>query len=132
MTARGRRRLLLGLAALWAALLFWASSRPDPGRLAPVGLLEHDKLLHAAAYAVLGGLLAAGLAGPRLGAGRAAALAALLATGYGATDEWHQAHVPGRRADPADLAADAAGAIAGAAAAARALRGRTARASIRA
>jgi VanZ family protein len=127
VTPRGRGALLGGLAALWAALIFWASSQPNPFPFVPEGILSRDKLLHAAAYAVLAGLLGAALAARGLGEGRAVALAALLAAAYGASDEWHQSFVPGRRADLADLAADAAGAIAGAAAAvlaSRAPRGR--------
>jgi VanZ family protein len=132
VTARGRGALFAALAALWASVIFWASSRPNPFPWLPEGLLSRDELLHAGAFAVLGGLVGAALAASRLGTARAVALAAVLAAAYGATDEWHQAYVPGRTPDPADLAADAAGAIAGAAAAVLALRGRTARASIRA
>lgn len=131
MTARRRVALLAALAAAWAGAIFWASSQPEPQRYLPERFLLHDKLLHAAIYAVLGALVAATIRATRVPAGRALALAALLGTAYGATDEWHQSYVPGRDADPVDLAADAAGALAGAAAV-LALRGRTARASIRA
>jgi VanZ family protein len=132
VTARGRAGLFGALAALWAALLFWESSRANPFPFLPQSLLSQDKLLHAGAYAVLGSLLAAALRGTRLGGGRAVVAAAVLASAYGASDEWHQAYVPGRTSDPADWAADTLGAIVGASAAARALRGRNARASIRA
>jgi VanZ family protein len=81
---------------------------------------------------VLGALVAAALRATRLGLGAAAAIAAVIAAAYGATDEWHQSLVPGRTADRFDWAADAIGAILGAAGAVLALRGRTARASIRA
>ncbi len=132
MTERGSRVSLGLLAAAWAAAIFWASSQPNPLPFLEPDLLSHDKLLHAGAYALLGGLLAGALGRGRLAGVRGVVAAALLATAYGATDEWHQSHVPGRDADPADLAADALGAIAGAAAAAVILRGRGARASIRA
>lgn len=132
MTARWRAAVFGALAALWAAVLFWESSRANPFPFLPQAVLSQDKLLHAGAYAVLGVLVAAALRGTRLGAGRAIVVAAVLASAYGATDEWHQAHVPGRDADPADWGADTVGAIVGASAAVRALRGRTARASIRA
>jgi VanZ family protein len=119
------------LALLWAAVLFWESSQANPFPFLPPTL--PDKLLHAGAYAVLGALLAAALRGTRLGAGwRGVVVAVVLASAYGASDEWHQWFVPGRTADPADWAADTVGAIAGATAVALALRGRTARASIRA
>ncbi len=132
MNARGRGGLFVALAVLWAAVLFWESSRANPFPFLPQGLLSHDKLLHAGAYAVLGALVAAAFRARGVGAGRAVALAVLVAAAYGATDEWHQAYVPGRDADPLDWSADAVGAALGAAAALLALRGRTARASIRA
>jgi VanZ family protein len=112
------------IAVAWAAAMFWASSQPSPFFL-PRPFLSHDKLLHALAYAVLAALVYGALAPARLGALRGVVLAAALSTAYGATDELHQAFVPGRSADPRDLAADAIGAIAGAAAAA-ALRSRRA------
>ena len=127
----GRRGALFGVLAVgWAGLLFWESSRANPFPFLPESILSHDKLLHLGAYGVLGALVAAALAA-RLGAPRAIALAAVIAAAYGATDEWHQAYVPGRDADPADWGADAVGAIAGASAAALALRRLGARASIR-
>jgi len=120
------------LALGWAGVIFWASSRPNPFPFLPTGLLSKDKLLHAAAYAVLAALVLGALATRRRRALGAVLLAAFLATAYGASDEWHQAHVPSRTPDAKDLLADAAGAIAGAAAAAVILRRRRARASIRA
>ena len=131
MTEGGNRKLFAALALLWAGAIFWASSRPNPFPFLPRGIFSHDKLLHAAAYAVLAAFVAAALARSWLGAVRGAIVAAVLAAAYGATDEWHQSRVPGRQADPADLAADAAGAIAGAAGVSALLRGRVARASIR-
>jgi VanZ family protein len=130
MTERARAGLFASLAVAWAAAIFWASSRPNPFPFVPRGIFEHDKLLHAGAYAVLAALVVGALARTRLGTVRAVVLSALLATAYGALDEWHQAHVPGRDADPADLAADAAGAVVGAVAAGALLRRRVARASI--
>ena len=91
----------LYLAAAWAGLIFLLSSQPGSA----VGLPPPwDKLAHALAYAVLAALLRRGGLAP----GRAFALAVL----YGAGDELHQRFVPGRLADPADLAADAFGALA--------------------
>ena len=40
-----------------------------------------------------------------------AALATLIATVYGITDEWHQSYVPGRTSDPLDVVADFVGAL---------------------
>jgi VanZ family protein len=102
-------------AVAWAALLFWLSSLP--GGTAPVSPFPFpgdDKVVHAGAYAVLGGLLrvAIGRTGPAIA----------LAAAYGASDEFHQAFVPGRDADVFDWFADVAGAVLGAALAARATR----------
>lgn len=98
---RPSRLALLGAVA-WAALLFlsssgtgvsWILSRLPPGS---------DKFVHAAAYFVLGALLALGTGRPRL--------AFWLAVAYGVSDEVHQAFVPGRYPDALDLVADAVGA----------------------
>lgn len=133
MTLRGRRMLFGALAVAWAGLLFWESSQARPFPFLPDAIFSHDKLLHLGAYAVLAGLVTGALASSRLGAaGRAAAVAVLLASAYGATDEWHQSHVPGRDADPWDWAADTLGALAGGAAGTVILRRRDQRASIRA
>lgn len=106
-----RRGLGAALAVGYAGLLFWLSSRPAddlPGGLFP----QSDKLVHAAAYAVLGALLAIALGGRRLG--RLGLWLALgLAVAYGASDEWHQSFVPGRQPSLGDLAADTIGALAG-------------------
>ncbi len=132
MTGLGRTGVFAALALAWAGAIFWASSRPNPFPFLPSGLLSADKLLHAGAYAVLAALVLGAVASGRRRALGAILLAAGLATAYGATDEWHQARVPSRQADPNDLAADAAGALAGATVAAVILRRRRARASIRA
>ncbi len=131
MMRRASTALAWALAVAWAGLLFWESSQPNPFPFVPRSILSHDKLLHAGAYFVLGALLLAAIARTRWAA-RAIVLAALVATAYGATDEWHQSYVPNRDADPFDLAADGVGAVAGAAAAGVILRRRMARASIRA
>jgi VanZ family protein len=114
--AEGARRRLLPLApaVAWAVLLFWlsAQSRPLPVELP----IRHvDKLLHLGAYAVLGFLLAGGLRAAGVRPRRAFVAAVLVASLYGASDEWHQAFVPGRDADPGDWAADTVGALLGAA-----------------
>jgi len=132
MTERGRRGIFAALAVAWAGFIFWESSQANPFPFLPHDIFTHDKLLHLVAYAVLAALAVAAFPRARLGAiGRVIAIAALLAAGYGATDEWHQSYVPGRDADPWDWAADAVGAVGGAAAAALLLRRRNPRASIR-
>jgi VanZ family protein len=120
----------LAAALAYAALIYWLSSQASPLPFLPSSLLSEDKVLHAAEYAVLGGLLAMGLRGLGLAPLRASIAAVLLASAYGATDEVHQSRVPNRDADVRDWMADTAGACLGAAGVAVALRRRGTRASI--
>lgn len=92
-------------------LIFFLSSLPGsevPGLL----FLGSDKLLHAAAYAVLAS--AALIAVPdslrRRRPCRAALTVFLFSFLYGISDELHQSFVPGRDASLPDVVADAAGA----------------------
>lgn len=89
------------------ALLFALSARPSvplPPRLS-------DKVVHFAAYAVLGVLATRAVGGGLPTAvGAATALAAWgIGSGYGALDEVHQLFVDGRSADVKDWYADATG-----------------------
>lgn len=97
-------------AATWAVLLVVQSGSPTVGGFLSRILARFpegaDKVGHASAYAVLGGLL-------MLATGRVW-LAVLLATLFGVSDEIHQYFVPGRHADPFDLLADFVGALLGA------------------
>jgi len=110
------RRLVLWLPVLTLmAAIFAVSSMSSPP--SPPGV--SDKSLHWITYLALAVLTARALADGRWTAVtlRLAAAAWLIATLYGATDEWHQRFTPGRHADWYDLAADALGAAAGAGAA---------------
>jgi VanZ family protein len=106
---------LWGPVIVVMALIFYASSLPDPG--APPGDIS-DKTAHLLAYFPLGAALVRALAGgralrmtvPRL------ATATTLATLYGVSDEMHQILVPPRTPDWHDVVADGLGALAGAAA----------------
>jgi VanZ family protein len=93
-------------------LIYHFSSESDP---MPV-VTEHiwDKLLHTSEYAVLAGLLGRALIGEGIGYGRACVLAVLVASTYGATDEYHQWFVPMRTSDVRDWLADTIGAAIGA------------------
>jgi VanZ family protein len=94
------------------AFIFFMSAQPEP----PLPSEISDKQGHSLGYmglsVTVGRALAGGLAhGTSF---RAAAAAWALASVYGATDEWHQAYVPGRSADVHDWYADATGALIGA------------------
>ena len=93
-------------AALWAALIFFLSSRHT---LPPLfdAVPQSDKMVHAGVYAVLAALL---LRGARWPVQRRAWWAALVTSVYGVTDELHQYFVPGRSCDVFDWVADTTGA----------------------
>lgn len=97
----------------YAGLIFSLSSQSTPPEPAMWWLeLVGDKGVHAAEFGLLGVLCYRAFrfaAGPR--AARSALLLAVLAsTGYGVTDEIHQAFVPLREPSPWDVLADGAGA----------------------
>jgi VanZ family protein len=89
----------------WAAVIFAFSSVPDLGTGLGGWDLVLRKLAHTAEYAILGALLvrATGRSG----------LALALGVAYAASDELHQAFVPGRLGSPLDVAIDAVGVAAG-------------------
>jgi VanZ family protein len=111
--AEKRRLRTWLLVAFWAAVIFGLSSLPG-SRIPSVRFAHFDKVVHFALYATLGALLgrALGQRWPR-SFWKVLAAAWVLAVAYGASDEIHQLFVAGRSADPADLAADAAGALVG-------------------
>lgn len=97
------RRLLPWIPALvWAIAIYLVSGRSS----VPVpGVSGADKVLHFAAYALFGALLA-------FAAHRSALrlwVAVVLGVLYGASDEIHQSFVPGRSPDVRDWVADALG-----------------------
>jgi len=101
-------RLYRSLPALaWMGLIFFLSAQPKLPEILFVfdGI---DKLFHAGAYGVLGLLVSYAL-GVR--SRRAALLAVLVSSLYGASDELHQYFVPGRSCDVFDWLADTSGAV---------------------
>jgi VanZ family protein len=90
------------------AMIYFVSALPR----APLPEQVSDKTGHFAAYAVLAVLAVRAVGGglPCRVTMRVAWLALLVASGYGAFDEIHQAFVPGRSSDIADWYADTAGA----------------------
>jgi VanZ family protein len=104
--------VLWGPVAVYMAAIFYASSLSViPG---PVGDWFSDTLLHMACYGGLALFVLRALAGGKwTGVTMGVAMAAwLIATLYGASDEWHQLYVPGRSSELRDLVNDAAGALA--------------------
>jgi len=102
--------------ALAYMLLIWVLSS-FPIQLPLERIPFRDKAVHFVEYGTLGALLSHAL---RVTYAKWRLLsvwscAALVTTLWGAIDEIHQAFVPGRNSDVADLVADAVGALAGAA-----------------
>jgi VanZ family protein len=98
------------MALAWMALLFLLSHQSN---LHPPSLFSaQDKVVHALVYGVLAVLLLASQASHANGyRWRQLGVSIMIASLYGASDELHQAFVPGRNADPADWVADTAGAV---------------------
>ena len=107
---RIRRLLWLWLPVIvYMAAIFYQSSLSE----VPVAEGVPDVYLHSVGYAGLALTTLRATAGGRW-AGvtmRALVLAWLISTGYGATDEWHQAYTPGRTPEFRDARNDAIGAF---------------------
>jgi VanZ family protein len=106
------RRALLWLPVLiYMFLIFHFSSETNP--IPEVTERVWDKLLHTIEYGGLAVLLFRAFTGEGIGWLPAAILAILTTSGYGASDEWHQAFVPSRSSDIRDWMADTIGATIG-------------------
>lgn len=115
---RSRKALVLWVLAIgYAAGTFVLSSLPVPEAGEAVMARVGDKALHILEYAVLALLLALAVAAAPSPRTRSKAIVIALAGAvlYAASDELHQAFVPGRDASLLDFAADVAGAAIGAA-----------------
>ena len=98
---------------VYCTAIFDQSSLPSPEGLP--SFAGADKLLHAAAYALLGVLFFRAFRTSRFG-GRlklVAVMSIFLAFCYGISDEVHQHFVASRNGDALDVAADLAGATVG-------------------
>ena len=94
---------------LLMGVIFFVSDQPSLNSgLGAIDLIGR-KLIHLAEYALLTFLWWRALV-TVTSAGRAALFAFLLASGYAATDEYHQTFVEGRHGSPVDWAIDSAGA----------------------
>lgn len=99
------------LLLLWCAVVWFLSSRPDPGDTLGFWIDLPDYVLHGVEFAAGGLLAAAAFSHLRPPLAVAAALSFCIA--YGLLDEWHQSFVPGRFSDFGDVVADTVGAAIG-------------------
>ena len=99
---------------VYCAAIFIQSSFPTAQQIPSWRNL--DKVLHVAAYAILGALFFRALSTGHLNSNlKAAVILSILFSGlYGLSDEIHQSFVPGRSAEVADALADFTGGILGA------------------
>ena len=102
---------------LYAGAIFYLSAQPHPQEKLPSFLFEDvsDKVLHAVEYGILSVLCYRAFrwaAGPAV-VRQAVLLAIVTASGYGITDEIHQAFVPFRESGWEDWLADTIGAAIG-------------------
>ena len=98
-------------AVLWMAFIFYLSAQSRPLGKTPSTAFSYAA--HFGEYAVLAFLLFWAQLSRGSWKGRVTlslAISFILATLYGASDEFHQSFVPGRDASPLDFAVDAAGA----------------------
>ncbi len=109
---RARVKLLWIAVALYAGTVFYLSSLENP--LPDLTSRFSDKVLHGIEYGGLGLLVTLALLASGLRARRALRIGVIAASLYAASDEVHQAFVPGRDADVRDWFADSVGAIVGA------------------
>lgn len=105
-------RVRWGRGPRWAVVVTYAMAifglSAQAGISAPALISGFDKVCHGVEYGGFTGLLAAALSAG--GSPLVLTRAALLATLYGVTDEYHQSFTPGRDSSVWDVAADATGA----------------------
>ena len=103
-------------AILWAVVIFLLSAMSTPPKIGPEFRLK-DKAIHWTLFCILAWFIAYALRrGHNLSLPKTLVLAILMASVYGALDEFHQRFVPHRTCDVMDWVADTLGASAAAAA----------------
>jgi VanZ family protein len=109
-----RRKFLAWLPAiLWAATLFFLSAQSSLPTIAPT-VPDFDKVEHFGVYGLLGILVINAVRrSTTLALPKAALVAVLITSAYGASDEFHQRFVPNRSCDVWDWTADTIGGILG-------------------
>ncbi|MDR2196425.1 MAG: VanZ family protein [Coriobacteriales bacterium] len=112
-TSRNTLRILAAVGAcIWAILIFCVSAIPSEGFPSHPGFLNY--LAHFGEYLIFAVLLTIAANGPRRALWLTALIALLIASLYGASDEFHQSFVVGRHPDPLDWLTDTLGALLGA------------------
>ncbi len=108
-----RPLFIWGPVVIYCLVIFALSSHPVLAP--PVFFPAVDKFIHAIEYAVLGSLWTRAISQSwkALPVSRVLLSAVLFTTFYGISDEWHQAYVPGRTPEIADVLANMAGGILG-------------------
>ena len=101
------------IAVLWMAIIFAMSAQATVP--VPQAIWGQDKVMHFLSYAILGYFLARSFRDAHLGLTiKKAVFAALIASVYGMSDEFHQSFVVGRDASVGDWVADSLGGLVGA------------------
>ena len=91
----------------YMGLIFYFSSESNP--LPTLTTTVWDKALHLVEYGGLGFLLCRAFSHEGMARNLATISAAIIASLYGASDEWHQLFVPGRNSDVYDWLTDTIG-----------------------
>lgn len=113
------------MASFWLALslaymggIYWLSSLPgdDPGQAGLAGIIAWtppalQNVLHMPLFGLLAWLWHSTLNIWGMRHGPALSAAFIMAAGFGAFDEWHQLHVPGRFSSFTDIALNCTGAM---------------------
>jgi len=124
--ARNTRRVASWRAVIaWLVMIFALSSIPNEFAASAPSRIPFDKVAHFGEYSVLAVLLVGAASRTSRSNGRLALVsiaAVVLASAYGASDEFHQRYVHGRDPDVKDWIADTIGAAAGAGVAVAVLR----------
>ena len=114
MNPRGIKKIAFsryGLVIFWALLIFSISSIPHLSNPVPRFKIV-DKVIHYIEFGIFGYLLMSALVPTERSLWRKrTALACIIGVLYGFFDETYQSMVPGRAADPYDVAADVLGVL---------------------
>jgi VanZ family protein len=107
-----RRKLIYWLAPiLWAIMIFIFSAQSTLPKIGPQ-FRNVDKVQHLIIYGFFGALIMhAFRRAHSIRLPLALLLTVVIASAYGATDEWHQYYVPNRSCDVLDWTADTLGGV---------------------